>query len=108
MRISYTSILAIGLVAMPAAAVTEAQFDTIRNLGRLNGVALHCKYLEETRRMKETLVETLPKRRELGLAFDEVTNESFIRFIDEGLGCPSSMDFNSQVDSAIEALKAAF
>jgi len=74
----------------------------------LNGVALHCHYLDETRRMKEALVSTLPKRRELGLAFDEVTNESFIGFIDQELSCPKRADFSGQVDSAIEALKKAF
>jgi len=108
MRISYTAVLAIGLAAAPAAAVTEAQFDTIGTLGELNGVALHCKYLGETRRMKQALIETLPKRRELGLAFDEVTNRSFVEFIDAGLACPSSVDFSRKVDSAIEALKEAF
>lgn len=58
--------------------------------------------------MKAALVETLPKRRELGLAFDDVTNESFVKFIDEGRSCPESEEFTHQVDSAIEALKKAF
>ena len=111
MRISYITVLVTALAALPSApvgAVSEAQFETIRSLGVLNGVALHCQYLDETRRMKAALVETLPKRRELGLAFDEMTNESFIKFIEEGLTCPDSAKFTDQVDSAIEALKKAF
>ena len=109
MRASYTFfLLALTGFSLSALAVTEAQWDAIRNLGRLNGIALHCEYLGETRRMKQALVEALPKRRELGLAFDEVTNDSFVRFIDEGFGCPPSADFSNRVDIAIEALKAAF
>lgn len=108
MRITTIIVVLLGLAATPAAAVNEVQFDSIRSLGRLNGVALHCQYLVETRRMKEALVNTLPKRRELGLAFDQVTNESFIDFIEQGLSCPKSVDFQRQVDAAIKALKEAF
>jgi len=108
MRITYIIPALISLAAVPVAAVTDAQFDTIRNLGRLNGVALHCQYLSETKRMKKALVNTLPKRRELGLAFDELTNKSFIEFINEGQSCPVKADFLRQVDTAIRALQESF
>ena len=52
MRISYITVLVTALAALPSApvgAVSEAQFETIRSLGVLNGVALHCQYLDETR-----------------------------------------------------------
>ena len=96
------------LIALPAAAVTEAQLDTIKSLGSLNGVALKCRFLDETNRMKEVLVKTLPKRRELGLAFEEQTNDSFLKFISEGQNCPDRLEFSHNVDAAIKALGEAF
>ena len=108
MRILSRIIPVMALIALPAAAVTEAQLDTIKSLGSLNGVALQCRFLDETNRMKEVLVKTLPKRRELGLAFDEQTNDSFLKFISEGQSCPDRLEFSHNVDAAIKALEEAF
>lgn len=108
MRISNLFPLLLGLTATTVFAVSETQFNAIRDLGSLNGIALQCGYLDDTQRMKEALVSTLPKRRELGLMFDETTNESFLSFIEQGLDCPDSEAFGHQVETAIEALKAAF
>ena len=108
MRYSMTFISLLMSIAAPAAAVTEAQFDSITQLGRLNAVALHCQFLEQTRRMKAALVEQLPKRRELGLAFDEATNQAFIEFIDQRRQCPADTEFKHQVERAIERLKAVY
>jgi len=89
-------------------AISNDQFEAIKKLGSLNGVALHCGYVEETRRMKAALIESLPKRRELGLAFDQITHESFMEFIQEERSCPSVGEFSRQVEQAIEGLKASF
>ena len=108
MRQSTLLPLLLSLTATSVFAINEAQLDAIRDLGSLNGIALHCGYIDETQRMKEALVAALPKRRELGLAFDESTNDSFLAFIEQGLSCPDSQFFNEQVETAIERLKAAF
>ncbi|WP_157606660.1 hypothetical protein [Sedimenticola selenatireducens] len=108
MRVLFGIISVAALFSLPAAAVTEAQFDKIKSLGHLNGVALHCRFLDETRRMKEVLIKTLPKRRELGLAFDEQTNSSFMKFISDNQSCPDRLKFSHNVDSAIKALEEAF
>lgn len=91
-----------------AAAVTDAQYQAIRGLGELNGIALHCRYLDQTRRMKKALITVLPKRRALGQGFDDVTNESFLRFIEEQGVCPDKTRFSGQVGDAIRALEKAF
>ncbi len=91
-----------------ALAISDDQFESIKQLGNLNGVALHCGYLEETRRMKTALIDSLPKRRELGLAFDQITHESFMEFIQEERSCPSAGEFSRQVEQAIERLDASF
>lgn len=94
--------------ASQAGAVTEGQFESIRKMGQLNGVALHCKYLGETRRMKQALVSALPKRRQLGKAFDDITNESFLAFIQNKSACPEKEQFTAEVDAAIASLMTAF
>lgn len=88
--------------------VSDEQFQRIRELGSLNGVALQCRYLGETRRMKEALIKTLPRRRELGMAFDQITNESFLGFMERNNTCPNETAFSDSVDRAISSLAEAF
>lgn len=99
-------LLGLGLVASPAAAADdEAQLAAIRHLGDLNAVALHCKALLETQRMKRALVATLPKRRALGELFDDQTNKSFMKFIQDKAHCPSPADLIEQIDQGIAVLE---
>jgi len=95
-------------LAVQAQAVTDHQYNSIKQLGELNGVALNCKFLDETRRMKKALVQALPKRRQLGQAFDDITNNSFLAFIQAKSPCPDAAEFSEKVDTAIQALNAAF
>ena len=94
--------------ATQAKAITDDQYNRIKRLGELNGVALHCSFLDEARRLKGALVIALPKRRQLGQAFEDVTNESFLAFIRSNSSCPDEALFSRQVDEAIDALNAAF
>ena len=96
------------LLSPPAHAISDAQYGSIKALGGLNGVALQCGYIEQTRRMKRVLVATLPKRRALGLAFDDATNESFLRFMEQKVGCMSEQELSGSVDEAIIRLKTEF
>ncbi len=92
-----------GLFAEP-----QEQLDAIRELGNLNGIALHCKALTETQRMKRALVANLPKKRQLGELFDYETNRSFMAFIDSNSSCPSPQNLSHDVDAALERLVSAF
>lgn len=94
--------------ALQAQAITDEQYNSIKGLGELNGVALHCKFLTEIPRMKLALVTALPKRRQLGEAFESITSESFLAFIQADSTCPEEMVFTRQVDDAIDRLNAAF
>ena len=96
------------IVAGSASAISDAQYQSILALGDLNGVALHCGYHAETRRIKGTLIRTLPKRRQLGEVYEEATNKSYLKFIDEKQRCPEEVDFVKQVDQAIEHLQTLF
>jgi len=110
MRFSVSiSILCLGtMLAQSVCAEPESQHATITRLGELNGVALQCRYFDQTQRIKQVLVANLPKRRELGLLFEDSTNSSFLAFMQRDDTCPSSVAFVRQVDSAVAHLEAAF
>ncbi len=77
-------------------------------MGELNGIALNCGYIDETRRMKRAMVSTVPKIRVIGIAFDEATNSSFLSTIKSGNSCPTEKSLSQQVDSSIEQLETVF
>ena len=107
-RIS-TSLFCLGvLLAESVCAEPVGQHAAISRLGELNGVALQCRYFDQTQRIKQTLVANLPKRRELGLLFEDTTNRSFLAFMQRDEPCPGPAAFVSLVDSAVVDLEAAF
>ena len=89
-------------------AASDVQLAAIRKLGELNGIALHCKGLAESRRMKRALVLNLPKRRQLGELFDYETNRSFMKFIDANTACPAGDTLKEQVSAAIRELESVY
>lgn len=91
-----------------ALALTDDQIAAVRDMGMLNGIALHCGYYDQTRIMKKNLVEILPKKRELGLAFDEASNESFLAFIDKKEKCPGAVSLMERVNKALQSLRTKF
>lgn len=54
------------------------------------------------------MVAALPKKRYLGMAFEEATNESFLEFYKTGAHCPEEAALAMQIDAGINALNAAF
>jgi hypothetical protein len=103
-----TITLSILFSASQAVAATDDQFNSIQHVGKLNGVALHCKYHQQARRMKLALIAVLPKRRQLGQAFDDATNESFLEFIRNKSECPEPQQFIQEVDAAVTGLNQSF
>ena len=96
------------LLQSQAFAASNEQLAAIKRLGQINGKALHCKALPETQRMKRALVLNLPKRRQLGELFDNETNISFMKFINDNATCPSPQELHQQVDAAIAELEKAY
>jgi hypothetical protein len=91
-----------------AQAASDEQLAAIRELGRLNGIALQCNALPETQRMKRALVANLPKRRQLGELFDYETNQSFMAFIQTQASCPDPQSLSRQVDEQLIQLETVF
>ncbi|MET0068475.1 MAG: hypothetical protein ABW096_00445 [Candidatus Thiodiazotropha sp.] len=102
------SLFLMALIGTEAGAQNSGQLAAISDLGRLNGIALHCKALVETQRMKRVLVATLPKRRQLGELFDYETNRSFMAFIEKDEACPSPQSLTLQVDEALQRLQSLY
>ncbi|WP_456372733.1 hypothetical protein [Thiolapillus sp.] len=87
-----------------AAPLDKAGLAAVEELGRLNGIALNCRYFDQVRNIKQTLIDRLPKRRELGQIFEQKTDESFKAFIQSGSACPSPATFAAEVDKATHTL----
>lgn len=104
-------ILIILLFTLTGAAgvhAAEDDFHTIKRMGQLNGVALSCRYFDETRRIKKALIQSLPKRRVYGKAFEDATNTSYLAFIESRAACPAVGEFTADVDVATQELNMAF
>ena len=102
------AILLTSTAALPAFEANGEQLTAIETMGRLNGIALQCRYLRQTKRIKTGLIETLPKQRQLGMLFEEVTNASFLDSAKDDAGCPGEEEISRQIDTALDALKSAF
>ncbi|MCP3665788.1 MAG: hypothetical protein GY696_25380 [Gammaproteobacteria bacterium] len=89
-------------------AATESQVGAVEKLGQLNGVALSCQNLAATRRMKQALIDTVPKERYLGELFDDVSNDSFLAFQQERKLCPIKSEYNAELDEALTELHRLF
>lgn len=89
-------------------ALSDEQVGAVKDLGRLNGIALHCGYFDQTKVMKKNLIESVPKRRELGLAFDEASNDSFLAFIASNKACPRAADLAEEVSQTLRDIRKKF
>lgn len=106
--LAVAALLVLAAPVVRAEAPVEQRYQAVRSLGELNGVALVCRYVDEVRRMKRALVDTLPRERAYGLAFEESTDESFQAFVEKRQPCPGAAAFGAQVDQALATLKTLF
>ena len=91
-----------------AQSETEQQLQTIRKLGEMNAIALNCGYSDETTRIKQALINTIPKRRGLGQLFDDSTHNAFLENVQQDMACPDGGELQGWIDSAITALEQAY
>jgi len=89
-------------------AAADGQLQAIEDLGRLNGVALQCKYFQQAQRIKSALIIYLPKERQLGQRFEDATNESFLDSLEDATACPGKDALAARVDAGIKTLKKVF
>jgi len=99
---------ALSLLTGPARAESGMEHKVVRELGEINGIALNCNYAGQVRMMKRAMVRHAPKTRAFGRLFDEATNDSFLRFIEEKRNCPSKEALSRRVKASIKKLRRTF
>ena len=104
----FSILISISSGAFAAQAASDSQLESIADLGRLNGVALQCRYTTQMQQIKQALVLNLPKQRALGEWFENKTNDSFMAFMTTNASCPSATEFMQQVNAAIITLESEF
>lgn len=107
-KLLFTPLVLFLFYLSPVRAATENQLDAISAMGRVNGIALQCRYMEQMQRIKMTLVLHLPRQRALGDWFEQTTNTSFMDFMNTDSSCPDSQAFVARVDGAIKKIESAF
>lgn len=88
--------------------INEDQLNAISKMGKLNAIALQCKYIEQMQYIKQVLILNLPKKRALGDWFEIATRTAFMDFITSDSTCESHAVFVLQVDDAAKELENAF
>lgn len=91
-----------------ALAISPAQQHAIERLGQLNGTALQCGYFEETKRLKEAMVNNVPKIRALGALFEDATDSAFMNNLQNKSACPAPAMLEQEIGKGIKALRDAF
>lgn len=81
--------------------------QAISELGKLNGIALACKQNALTARMREIMIDTVPKERNVGEVFEQATHTSFLDFGSAGRPCPDGKSLANEVNRAREKLRHA-
>ena len=102
------AIVLLFLTTVESRAATDQQLQAIAAIGELNGIALQCGYSNEVGRIKMSLVRILPKKRELGVWFENSTNNAFMQFMQQDNTCPSADQFATRLDSAVSALEKVY
>ncbi len=97
--------LMLGLATVvPAHAATPDGPAAIAELGRLNGQALACRYMDVSGKARNALVALAPKTRELGELFETETNRRYLA----PEPCPQKQRLAAEVDGAVLALRLAY
>jgi len=94
--------------AFASGAASDGQLKALSAMGRLNAIALQCRYMPQVQRIKRELVLNLPKQRALGDWFEQKTNESFLNFMQNNTGCPAVLDFDQELQQTIDQLETEF
>lgn len=108
LSLSLISLLVLMLQPVYSAPASDTQLQAIGRMGELNGIALQCRFVDQVRRIKQALIERLPKQRALGAWFEQKTDESFTNFMKRGGQCPGLLEFEKDLDQATRQLNQAF
>lgn len=107
MKLFATAILLFAL-AMPAGAseADAAGLAAVRELGRLNGIALACGQKDTAAWLRILMLNHAPKTRAYGEAYEAGTQEAFIAH-GRGTPCPASAALAVSLEEVTQRLKTA-
>lgn len=98
-QIIFSVVIAMASHASFAEPATQAGLVTsIEKLGTLNGLALACKEMALSTRLREILIQEVPKERENGEIFEQATQHAYLG--QNGKTCPASKALATQIESA--------
>lgn len=104
-KLPWLTALFIASLAGSVQAGDDGLQQAVSELGSINGVALACKQNALAARMREIMVDTVPKERSVGEQFEQATNASFLAFGSTGQPCPDGKALAEQVDRARDKLR---
>lgn len=84
-----------GTGALAAGSAEAEALATVKQLGRLNGLALACGQPDTSLRAKRLMIAHVPKLREWGESYESATNEAFLT---PANGCPEPAMLRVQVE----------
>ena len=90
-----------------AGAVEDTLAQAVTEFGSLNGVVLACKQHALTARMREIMVDTVPKERNVGELFETATSKSFLDFGAAGKACPDGKRLAEDIELGRSKLQKA-
>ncbi len=106
MRRGFALLVGLGLAAGVWAEEPPAADEPLavaQELGRINGLALACHYADVVARVKQIMIQRVPKSRRYGDAFETATSAAFTAPED----CPDAAALNVRAELAAGRLPAA-
>lgn len=111
MRFNPTQLVALAMLmagsAVAAAEVEPAGVAEVRELGRINGLALACSQGEAAARIKNILIQHAPKTRRYGEAFEQATQEAFLSQGEKPVACRDGAAYVVEAEVLSLRLQAA-
>jgi hypothetical protein len=95
-------------VATATAHAAALGMEEVRELGRLNGLALACSQGDNISRIKVVMITHAPKSRQYGAGFEEATQEAFLLRSGEPGACIDAPLIALQVEEQAARLGALF
>lgn len=98
-------------VSSPSWADTPSSKEgtqTLESLGRLNGQTLACKQPALSARIRDVVINFVPKERAMGEVFEQATSAAFLKQGTAALPCPDVKTLVEQINELEKQLKISF
>ena len=100
------SALLLPLLATPVLADASLA-PAIQRLGDLNGTALACQQTALATRVRDIIIEYVPKERQMGERFEAATQQRYLAIGREAQRCPDSRSLVDAIEQARQQLLSA-